>query len=49
MKYALVPADKATNNIVVVRRLYHVNRLKRELIDTNAYKLQACCHLLGKN
>ena len=28
------------NNIVVVRRLYYINTLKRELVDTNAYKLQ---------
>ena len=40
MKYVLVPADKKANNIVVVRRLYYVDTLKRELIGTNAYKLQ---------
>ena len=39
MKYVLVPADKATNNFVVVWRLYYVDTLKCELIDTNAYKL----------
>ena len=38
MNYVLVPADKAANNVVVVWRLYYT--LKRELIDTNAYKLQ---------
>ena len=36
----LVPADKAANNVVVIRRLYYINTLKRELVDTNAYKLQ---------
>ena len=35
-----VPADKAANNFVFVRRLYYINTLKRELVDTNAYKLQ---------
>ena len=40
MYYVLVPADKAANNVVVVWRLYYINTLKRELVDTNAYKLQ---------
>ena len=40
MNYVLVPADKAANNVVVVWRLYYINTLKRELVDTNAYKLQ---------
>ena len=40
MNYVLVPADKAANNIVVVWRLYYINTLKRELVDTDAYKLQ---------
>ena len=40
MNYVLVPAGKAANNVVVVWRLYYVNTLKRELVDTNAYKLQ---------
>ena len=40
MNYGLVPADKAANNVVVVWRLYYINTLKRELVDTNAYKLQ---------
>ena len=40
MKYVLVPADKAANNVVVVWRLYNINTLKRELVNTNAYKLQ---------
>ena len=40
MIYVLVSADKAANNIVVVLRLYYTNTLKRELVDTNAYKLQ---------
>ena len=39
MKYVLGPADKATNNVVVVWRLSYVDTLKRELIGTNAYKL----------
>ena len=34
MKYVLVPADKATNNVVVVRRLYYIDTIKRELIGT---------------
>ena len=40
MNYVLVPADKAANNVVVVLRLYYINTLKRELVNTNAYKLQ---------
>ena len=40
MNYVLVPADKAANNLVVVCRLYYINSLKRELVDTNAFKLQ---------
>ena len=40
MNYVLVPADKAANNVVVVWRLYYINTLKHELVDTNAYKLQ---------
>ena len=40
MNYVLVPADKAANNLVVVLRLYYINTLKRELVDTNAYRLQ---------
>ena len=40
MNYVLVPADKAANNVVVVWWLYYINTLKRELVDTNAYKLQ---------
>ena len=38
MNYVLFLADKAANNVVVVRRLYYINTLK--LVDTNAYKLQ---------
>ena len=38
--YVLVPADKAANNVVVVWRLYYINTLKRELVDTTAFKLQ---------
>ena len=32
MNYVLVPADKTANNVVVVRRLYYINTLKRELV-----------------
>ena len=38
--YIIVPADKAANNVVVVWRFYYIITLKRELIDTNAHKLQ---------
>ena len=41
MTYVLFPADKVANNVVVVWQLYYVDTLKRELIDTNANKLQA--------
>ena len=40
MNYVLVPADKAANNVVVVCRLYNINTLKRELVDTYANKLK---------
>ena len=41
MKYVLVPADKPTNSVVVVWLLYYGDTLKRGLMCTNAYKLQA--------
>ena len=37
-KNVLVPADKAANKIVVVRRLHYINTLKRELKGTKAYE-----------
>ena len=37
-KYVLVPADKATNNVVVVWLLHYINTLKQELSGTKAYK-----------
>ena len=37
MNYVWVPADKAANNVVVVYRLYYINTLKCEPVDTNAY------------
>ena len=40
MNYVLVPTDKSANKVVVVWRLYYINTLKRELVDSNAYKLQ---------
>ena len=40
MNFVLVPADKGANNVVAVWQLYYFNTLKRELVDTNAYKLQ---------
>ena len=39
MNYVLVPANKAANKFVVFWRLYYTT-LKRELVDTNVYKLQ---------
>ena len=39
MNYVLVAADKAVNNVVVVCWLYYIYNLKRELVDTNTYKL----------
>ena len=33
-KYVLVPADKAANNVVVVRRLHYINILKEALRGT---------------
>ena len=35
-KYVLAPADKATNNVVVVWRLHYVNTLQQELGGTKA-------------
>ena len=37
-KYVLVPADKATNNVVVDCRLHYINTLKQELNGTKAYE-----------
>ena len=37
-KYVLVPADKATDNIVVVCRLHYLNTFKQELNGTKTYK-----------
>ena len=37
----LVPAEKTANNVVAVRRLHYVDTLKRVLICTSVYKLQA--------
>ena len=34
----MVPADKATNNVVVVCRLHYMNTLKQELNGTKAYE-----------
>ena len=38
MKYALDPADKTANNIVIVWRLQPINTLKQELSGTKAFK-----------
>ena len=40
MNYGLVPADKAANNVVVVRQLCYIDTLKLKLVDTNVYNLQ---------
>ena len=40
MNYIFMPTDKAANNVEVVCQLYYIDTLKRELVDTNAYKLQ---------
>ena len=37
-KFALVPADKAANNVVVVWRLHYIYTLKQELGGTKAYE-----------
>ena len=36
----MVLADKAAYNVVVDSRLYYINTLKCELVDSHAYKLQ---------
>ena len=36
--YALVPADKAANSIVVVCRLHYIYTLKQEVNGTKVYK-----------
>ena len=41
INYVLVPAHNAFNSVAVVWWLYYIDTLKRELIDTNAYKMQA--------
>ena len=37
-KYVLASADKAANNVVVVRRLYYINTLKQELGSNKTYE-----------
>ena len=37
-KYVLVPADTASNNVVVVCRLHYIITLKQELNSTKAYE-----------
>ena len=37
-KYVLAPADKAANNVVVVRRLYYINTLIQELGSIKTYE-----------
>ena len=37
-RYVLVQADKAANNVVVVRRLHYINTLKQKLSGTKAYE-----------
>ena len=37
-KYILVPADKAANNVVVLRRLHYINTLKQERSGTKPYE-----------
>ena len=54
-KFVLVPADKATNNVVIVWRLHYVNTLIQELGSTNTYERTSsdekyvvnshCCHI----
>ena len=34
----MVPADKAANNVVVVRRLHYIDTLKQELSGTKGYE-----------
>ena len=41
-KCVLVPADKTTNNVVVVCRLHYINALNQELHSTRAYKETNC-------
>ena len=46
LKYVLVPADKAANNVVVVCRLHYINTLKQKLDGTRAYQetdSDVCC------
>ena len=38
-KFVLAPADKASNNVIVVRRLYYIDTLKSELSTAKTYKL----------
>ena len=38
IKYVLVPADKAANNVVIVWRLHYINTVKQELSGTKSYK-----------
>ena len=36
-KYVFVPADKASNNVIIVWRLHYVDVLNQELVNTKSY------------
>ena len=38
-KFVLAPADKASNNYIVVLRLYYINTLKSELSTAKTFEL----------
>jgi hypothetical protein len=38
-RFALAPADKASNNVIIVWRIHYINIRTEELNSTNAYTL----------
>ena len=38
-KYVFVPADKASNNVIIIWRIYYLNVLNKEITSTKAYSL----------
>ena len=40
--YVFVPADKASNNVIIVLRLHYVGVLNKELVNTKSYTSATC-------
>ena len=36
-KYVLIPADKASDNVIIIWRLHYIDVLKQEIMNTKSY------------